>query len=94
MHILMHSLTNVQTLLTALFVMLLVAPLPIILLSAPLGYVWGKIKYKRYYFLVKKHLKRPELVNLDQLKRIFPGKQIAELQDIVYYLQPESSYKD
>ena len=90
----MHFTMNIQSILSAGFMILMAAPLPIIILSSPLGFIWEKIMHWRYYKIVKKHFERPELVSFTQLQRIFPNKVSKELNRIAYYLQEESSYKD
>ncbi len=92
----MNITLNIQNILTVLFVVLIFAPFPILLLSAPLGYVKNWIRFSYYYRVIKRHHPEPQLLNMEQLKKIFPNKGIEELEEIAYSLderKTQFSYK-
>ncbi len=90
----MHTTLTIQHLLQFAFIALISAPLPILLLSSPLQYINEKIQTKRYYNIVRKHHDNPACLSAEQLQDIFPNKKMNELNQIAYYLQEESTYKD
>jgi hypothetical protein len=90
----MHITLNIQTILQFTFIAVMVAPLPILLLASPIGYIKEKITQKKYYIIVKRHFENPAMVSAEQLQDIFPNKKLDELHEIAYTLQEESSYRD
>jgi hypothetical protein len=90
-----HTL-NVQSIFTIVFTVLIVAPLPIIFLSAPLGYVKDWFVRKSSQRIIRKHYGKPDFLSMDQLKAIFPKKSAKELEEIAYNMdarRTEYSYK-
>jgi hypothetical protein len=75
------------------FITIMVAPLPILLLSSPIQYVTGKIKFRKYYGIVKRSYSDPESVSKEQLRDLFPKLQSEELTHILYCLREGGSYE-
>ena len=90
----MHITLNIQSILQFAFIAVMVAPLPILLLSSPIRYISEKISTKKYYFIVKRHFENPAAVSAEQLQDIFPDKKLDELHHIAYTLQENYSYKN
>ncbi len=89
----MHITLNIQSILQFAFIIVMVAPLPILLLASPIRYVNEKITNKKYYYAVKRHFKNPATVSAEQLQDIFPNKKLDELHQIVYTLQENKTYE-
>jgi hypothetical protein len=87
---------SIQSLLGTLFIILIFAPFPLLILSAPLGYVKSWIMNKYYQRIIRKHYGKTGFVGLEQLKVIFPRKSEKQLEDIAYNMderKTEYSYK-
>jgi hypothetical protein len=89
----MHITLNIQSILQFAFIIVMVAPLPVLLLASPLSYINEKITNKKYYFIVKRHFENPAAVSAEQLQDIFPDKKLDELHQIAYTLQANKSYR-
>jgi hypothetical protein len=90
-----HAL-NIQSIFTLVFAILIAAPLPIIFLSAPLGYIKDWFVRKSSQRIIRRHYGKPEFLSIDQLKAIFPKKSAKELEEIAYNMdarRTEYSYK-
>ena len=88
----MHITLNIQSILQYAFITLMVAPLPLLLLSSPIQFVNEKIKYRRYYRIVKKHYADPESVSKEQLSLLLPKLQSEELTNLIFRLREKGSY--
>jgi hypothetical protein len=82
----MHITLTVQSVLTHAFELLIFAPLPILLLTAPFGYVKEWFVKQNQMRIVKKHYSNLEVVGIEQLKKVFPRKGEQELEDIAFSL--------
>ncbi len=89
----MHITLIIQSILQFAFIIVMVAPLPILLLASPLSYLNEKITNKKYYFIVKRHFEDPASVSAEQLQDVFPNKKLDELHQIAYTLQANKAYK-
>ncbi len=85
---------TVQSLLTHAFELLIFAPLPILLLTAPFGYAKEWYMNRTHLKTIKKHYSDLELVGAEQLKKIFPHKKDNELEDIAFLVsERNASYR-
>jgi hypothetical protein len=80
----MHITLSIQSILTYAFIGLIFLPLPILILSAPMGYLKDWYTRQNYIRLIRRHYPNLDLINVTHLKAIFPHKKENELQDIVY----------
>ncbi len=71
----------------------MVAPLPLLLLSSPINFVREKLKYRRYYRIVKRHYSDPESVSKEQLHVILPKLQSEEISHLIFRLREGGSYE-
>ena len=85
---------TIQKILQFSFIALISLPLPILILYYPFLSIQEKIMQRRYYRKVKKHFDDPSRVSTEQLRDIFPNKKTDELNQIVYHLQEDNSYRD
>jgi hypothetical protein len=88
----MHLTLNIQSILQFAFITIMVAPLPLLLLSSPIQYVTDKIKYRKYYSIVKRTYSDPESISKEQLRDLFPKLQTEELTHILFHLREGGSY--
>jgi hypothetical protein len=90
----MHISLTIQSVLMHTFEVLIFAPLPLLILSAPFAYLKEWYKTTSHIRIIKRHYSNLELVGVEQLKQIFPHKGPDELEDIAGLLcQHNESYK-
>jgi hypothetical protein len=82
----MHITLSIQNILTVSFILLIFAPLPVLILSAPLGYMRDWIKYRSYRRVVERHYSDLDMVDVEKLKNIFPHKDTNQLESIANFL--------